>query len=717
MHNRAAREEDTPGDDPSASGLLRAELREKERMLATLIANLPGMVYRCRNDEHWTMELVSDGCLELTGYEPQDLLFNSRISYEKLTHPADSARVREAIQSAIAQRRRFSVEYRIVCRDGAVKWVSEAGVGLGRDGRPGAIEGFVQDISERKAAEAALRDAERRFRDIFENATEGIFQSTIDGHYIHVNPALARIYGYETAVELIASLRNIGAQLYVEEGRREEFANLVRSRGVVQGFVSQVYRRNGEVIWISENARCVYDEDGAFSHYEGTVVDVSNTRRYEEQLRYQASHDALTHLPNRALLYDRLAQAIAYARRHGGLVAVAFIDLDHFKRVNDSLGHETGDLLLKSVAERMSACLRESDTVARQGGDEFVLVLASERDERAVAGTLDRIRHAIGEPWSAQHRVLHVTCSIGATLFPNDGIDPGTLLKNADLAMYEAKAAGRNVIRFFTGEMVSATLQRVDMEHALRQGLERDEFEVYFQPRCDLATGRVVGMEALARWRPSGELVGPEAFIPVAEETGLIVPLGEHVLRTACAFNQSLMHTRGAAPLTVAVNLSVRQLHDRDFVSTLARILEETGLDPQHLEVEITESLMMHDIEHCIATCEALDRLGIYLAVDDFGTGHSSLSYLKRLPVDRIKIDRSFVRDIATDEDDAAIVRALIVLAHSLGIRVVAEGVETAGQAAFLRANGCDEVQGFYFGQPVPSGEFLALVEAAAGEA
>ena len=388
-----------------------------------------------------------------------------------------------------------------------------------------------------------------------------------------------------------------------------------------------------------------------------------------------------------------------------------FAASDRFKLVNDSLGHETGDLMLKAMAERMSGCVRESDTVARQGGDEFVLVLASERDERAIAGTLERIRLAISEPWRAQRRMLHATCSIGATIFPRDGIDPGTLLKNADIAMYEAKAAGRNAIRFFTGEMVSATMQRVDMEHCLRQGLERDEFEMYYQPRFDLATGTLRGMEALLRWRPSGELVAPETFIPVAEETGLIVPLGERVLRAACAFNESLRRVGGAPPLTVAVNISVRQLHDRDFLPTITRILGETGLAPEHLEIEITETLMMHDIERCIATCEALDALGVHLAVDDFGTGHSSLSYLKRLPVDHIKIDRSFVRDIAADPNDASIVRAVILLAHGLGIRVVAEGVENAEQTAFLRANGCDEVQGFHFGPPVPAGEFSSLVE------
>lgn len=461
MHNRAsgAAARASPADPPE-SHQLRAELRETERMLATLISNLPGMVYRCRNDEQWTIELVSEGCVELTGYTPQELLFNSRVSYEQVIHPSDRAAVRTQVQSALAARCRFSIEYRIVCRDGTVKWVSESGVAVAA-GACGMVEGFIQDISERKAAENALKDAERRYRDIFENATEGIFQSTDDGRYIHVNPALARIYGYDTPHALVATLNDIGAQLYVEPGRRDEFMTLVRERGCVQGFVSQVYTRSGEVIWISENARCVRDGEGRIVHYEGTVIDVSTTRRYEEQLKYQASHDALTHLPNRLLLYDRLTQAIAYARRHGGLVGIAFVDLDNFKLINDNLGHDAGDLLLKTMADRMSACVRESDTVARHGGDEFVLVLASERDAESLTGTLERIRTAICEPWCANERDLRPTCSIGVAIFPEDGAESAALLRNADLAMYQAKAAGRNAIRYFAAGMVQPELARL----------------------------------------------------------------------------------------------------------------------------------------------------------------------------------------------------------------------------------------------------------------
>jgi diguanylate cyclase (GGDEF)-like protein/PAS domain S-box-containing protein len=427
---------------------LRARLRDRERMLTTLMGNLRGIVYRCRIDEHWTIEFVSDGCRELTGYDPDDLVMNGRISYEELTHPDDRRRIRAEIDGALVEKRRFSIEYRIVCRNGEVKWVCETGVGV-HDGADAWIEGFIQDISERKSAERAVREAERKYRSIFENATEGIFQSTPDGRYLEANPALARIYGYDTPAELVASLSNIGTQLYVEAARRDEFVRLAREHGAVHGFVSQVFRRNDEVIWVSENARPVYDSHGALQHYEGTVVDVSDSRRHEDQLRYQASHDALTLLPNRALLYDRLTQAIAHASRYGGLVGVAFVDLDHFKVVNDTLGHDAGDELLKAMAERMAGCVRGSDTVARPGGDEFVLVICGEPDEAALVYTLERIRKAVAEPWSSQGRSMRVTCSIGTAVFPRDGSDDAALLKSADVAMYRAKAAGRNTIEFF----------------------------------------------------------------------------------------------------------------------------------------------------------------------------------------------------------------------------------------------------------------------------
>ncbi len=690
----------------------REVLREKERMLSTLMSNLDGMVYRCRDDQHWTMEFVSDGCQMLTGYRRDELVGNDRISYEVITHPEDRQWVRAEIRDALENHRRFFVDYRITTAEGAVKWVWEAGIGIyAPDGTLTAIEGFVQDVSRNKVAEHALRQAEERYRGIFENALEGIFQTTADGKYLRANPALARIYGYESPMDLMANLSNIGGQLYVNPGQRNEFVRQMQQHGVIKNFVSEVRRRDGSVIWISENGRAVRDEEGRLLYYEGSVEDITESRRYQQRLEHQATHDALTALPNRSLLSDRLRQAVAHAKRYNQLVAVVFIDLDNFKLINDSLGHETGDNLLKAMAERMCESVRGSDTVARLSGDEFVILLRNEKGEEEVTGAVQRIIQAVCRPWRDRGQEIVVTCSAGISLYPRDGDDPATLLKNADAAMYRAKEMGRNQIQFFTAEMNAAVRQRLDLQSRLHRALEQGEFALYYQPKVDLATRTVIGMEALLRWLPPGEqMIGPDEFIPLAEESGFIVPLGEWVLREACRYTRQL-HDAGFGRLQVAVNISARQFHQRDLIHRIRAVLDESGLAPEFLQLELTESLVMHDAEHFVAALEALDRLGVQLAVDDFGTGYSNLAYLKRFPVSRLKVDRTFVRDIATDPDDATIVKAVISLAHSLGLGVVAEGVETTEQLDFLAANGCDEIQGYLISRPLPQGQFESLLQ------
>jgi len=694
----------------------RETLRERERMLSTLMSNIDGMVYRCRDDADWTMEFVSSGCVALTGYRPDELVLNGRISYEEITHPLDRQRVRDEVQGALARRGRFSVEYRIVTAAGGTKWVWEVGIGIhSDDGRLEAIEGLVQDISRIKNTEQALRDAEERYRGIFENAVEGIFQTSADGRYLRANPALARIYGYESPGDLAENLNNIGGQLYVDPSRRSEFIRRMRRHGVVKNFISEVRRRDGGIIWISENARTVNDAEGRLLYYEGTVEDITESRRYQQRLEHQATHDHLTALPNRVLLNDRLKQAMSHARRHDRIVAVVFIDLDNFKLINDSLGHETGDRLLKAMAGRMCDNVRGSDTVACQSGDEFVILLCSERNEADVHGAVSRIIGAICMPWGDQGQEIAVTCSAGISIYPRDGDDPATLLKNADAAMYRAKDLGRNQFQIFTAEMNTAVRQRLELQSRMRHALERGEFMLHYQPKVDLSGGQVVGMEALLRWQPPGEAaIGPDVFIPVAEESGLIVQLGDWVLAEACRWTRHL-HDAGMYRLQVAVNISAKQFHQRDLVARVEAILRESGLAPHFLLLELTESLVMHDAEQFVAILEALDNLGVQLAVDDFGTGYSNLAYLKRFPVSQLKVDRTFVRDIVSDPDDAAIVRAVISLAHSLNLTVVAEGVETQGQLDFLAANGCDEVQGYLLGRPLPQDQFEALLREGCG--
>jgi len=679
-------------------------------MFQALLANLDGMVYRCRDDADWTMEFVSEGCTRLTGYAPEDLLLNGRLSYEELTHPDDRQRVRDTIDAAVAKGRRFQVEYRIQHADGRVRWVWEHGIGVrDENGLVTAIEGIVEDITARVEAEQALREAERRYRSLFDNAIEGIFRTTPDGRYLDANPALARIYGFATPQDLVASLRDIKTQLYVDPGRREEFMRIVKARGEIGGFESRVYRKNGDTIWISENARAVFDDEGRVLHYEGTVEDITERRQNQARIEQQANYDSLTGLANRSLLNDRLQQAIYTAASYGARLAVVFVDLDRFKYVNDTLGHDVGDRLLQVMAERLTAVVAEADTVARLGGDEFVLLLHGHAGQDTVATALERLLPTIAAPLRYGQSDLEVTCSIGVALYPDDGSDPATLLKHADSAMYRAKEQGRNNFQFFTEELNRAIKERFDLESQLRRALERGQFELHYQPRVDLMTRKIIGAEALIRWHlPGRGMVSPATFIPVAEEIGIIGQISEWVLDAACTQNKRWLEA--GLPCVVSVNISPQQFRGEALVPLIKRALLEARMDAGCLEIEITESTVMHAGERMVEMLHEIKKLGVHIAVDDFGTGYSSLSYLKRFPVDRLKIDRSFVQHIAA-ADDAVIVRAIIALGHNLGLKVLAEGVETEEQLAFLRANGCDEMQGYYISTPVTAWQMTKLLQ------
>ena len=678
---------------------------DNARMLKTLLANVDGMVYRRRLDADWTMEFVSQGCLRVTGHQPADILFSQSVAYDDLTLADDRLWVREAIRCAVAEFRSFDLEYRIVHADGSVRWVWERGTGvIDVEGRAIALEGLIQDITKRKHAETMLREAERRYHGLFDNAIEGIFRTTVEGNYLDANPALAHIYGFESPQELMASLRDIGRQLYVDPQRRQEFMRIVKARGSVTGFESQVYRKNGDIIWISENSRLVLGEDGRPLSYEGTVEDITERRLYQTRIERQANYDTLTGLANRWLLHDRLEQARLTATSFGTRLAVAFVDLDRFKYINDSLGHHVGDELLKEVAARLLSCVRECDTVARRGGDEFVLLINGHPGPDAVQQIMERMLAAVSRPWIIEQGEFQVSCSIGVALHPEDGEDARTLLKHADSAMYRAKDSGRDNFQFFTRELNTLMTERLEMEGHLRRALERQQFVLAYQPRVDLDSGRIVAAEALLRWRiPKRGTIAPQRFIALAEETGLIVPIGKWVLQTACAQNKA-WQDEGLPPIGVSVNVSARQFRQQEnLVQTVAEVLRATGLEARYLELELTESMVMHDAPQLVAMLDQLKDLGVQIAVDDFGTGYSSLSYLKRFPVDRLKIDRSFVEHIASDPDDATIVRTIIALGHNLGLKVVAEGVESDEQLRFLRSNLCDEAQGFLLGRPVSS--------------
>ncbi len=448
-------------------------------------------------------------------------------------------------------------------------------------------------------------------------------------------------------------------------------------------------------------------------HLEQTVANrTAELKKLNLKLTYQAYHDALTNLPNRALFVKRAEQAINYADENNEILAMLFIDLDRFKYINDTLGHAAGDKLLQEVADRLLSCTRQpEDTVARLGGDEFTLLLRDIKEPTNAGIVAEQIIKALTAPFSFNQQDLYITPSIGISIYPKDGRDVGSLMKNADASMYMAKNQGRNNYRFYVSSANADSATRLSLEHKLRQALECGEFEVWYQPRYDIRSGRIISAEALIRWRsPELSLVSPAQFIPLAEETGLIIPIGEWVLRTACKENLSWQQ-KDRAHIHVSVNLSARQFIQENLLNRIESIIEEVGIDPRHLELELTESLIMPNAEDTIETLRAIKKLGIQISVDDFGTGYSSLSYLKRFPIDTLKIDQSFVRDISEDEDDRALVTAIIAMAHNLKLAVVAEGVETLEQLVFLRTHSCDYVQGYLFGKPVPSAEFHEMLK------
>jgi diguanylate cyclase (GGDEF)-like protein/PAS domain S-box-containing protein len=581
----------------------------------------------------------------------------------------------------------------------------------GKNGEVTGVLGVATDITKHKRAESALRESEKKFRELFHKANDAIFLHEIEYNglpktFTDVNDVSCHRLGY-TRKELLG----LSPLDVTPKDESIEFLRHMRAL-LLEGditFETHHQAKDGTKIPVEISAH-IFDLNKCKVVFS-IARDISERKKAEETIRRQAYHDALTGLPNRMLFKDRLTEAILHARRHDRMLGLLFLDLDRFKNINDTLGHIVGDRLLQGVAERLGSCLQEEDIIARLGGDEFTVLLPQINRLEDAVKTAQRILEALKAPFRFDGHDLHINASIGIALYPSDGEDAEVLLRNADTALYRAKEKGRNTYQLYSPLMNATAFERLVMENSLRRALERGEFVIYFQPLLSIKTGNVVGMEALLRWQhPELGLVYPEEFIPLAEETGIILALGEWTLRAACRQNK-LWQEAGLPRLRTSVNLSGRQLQQDGLAAMVARVLEETRLEPQYLELEVTESVAMQNADTTIQVLKDLRSMGIHISLDDFGTGYSSLSYLKRLPLNTLKIDQSFVRDMTTDAHDAAIATTVIILGHNLQLSVTAEGVENQEQLDFLRDQQCDKIQGYLFSQPLPADEFQEFIK------
>lgn len=596
-------------------------------------------------------------------------------------------------------------------KDGSEYWERQVASTL-RDASGKATHLIVvkEDVSDRKLRRADYAQTRHLHEKALASSSNGIMitRSNQDDHSIvYVNPAFERITGY-SAQEVIGMEGRFLVRDDLAQPDLENIRSALREQREGSATLRN-YRKDGSLFWNELHIAPVQDlTDGTTTHFVSVINDISERVRYQHALEHQANHDSLTGLANRNLLNDRIEQAIAWCKRNGHVMGVMLLDLDHFKLINDASGHNAGDTLLKEVANRLMACVRETDTVARLGGDEFVIILTDLPQPGDVDRIAEKILATLSTPVEIDGRDIFVTASIGVSLYPRDGDHGEILLRYADMAMYRVKEHGRNNVRQFVPEMGSTAISRLDMEGAMRRGLERGEFVLHYQPKIDLVRQSIVGAEALIRWQhPQIGLIHPLEFIRLAEETGLILPLGEWVLSEACK-QHVLWHAQNLPALKVSINMSARQFRQDDLADRIAAVFASTGADPRHFIMELTESMVMHDVDSTYESLRALKNLGLSLSLDDFGTGYSSLSYLRRFPIDELKIDRSFINDIHTNPDDAAIAGAIIAMARSLSLSVVAEGVENKEQASLLSALGCDQVQGYYYARPLTVSAFTA---------
>jgi diguanylate cyclase (GGDEF)-like protein/PAS domain S-box-containing protein len=675
--------------------------------LDLLLSNLPGMVYRCLNDPSWTMIFLSAGVETLTGYPPSAFTGDHAMSYASLIHPDDRAKVADDTNAAVRERRPFQLSYRITTATGKLRWTWEQGSAVyDEHGNVEALEGFIADITVLQRADLLVQEQAA----LLDKARDAIFVIDMASRITYWNKGAERLYGWE-AQEVQG--RRMSDLLCDDNAAYSEAFKTSLHEGEWVGELHQ-HRRDGSTLHADTRWTMVPANPASGVPQKILVIstDISERKSNEARIHRLAYFDALTELPNRASLHDHLRRALLGSARSRKFGALMFLDLDNFKTLNDTHGHAAGDVLLQAVARRLEHSVREADMVARLGGDEFVILVPPDEDSLDAAvkqaeTVAAKVVQAMRTPFQLADFAYSVSTSVGVTMISGAIDTVESALKQADTAMYQAKAAGRNTFRFFDPDMQAKWTARSELENGLRRALRNREFILNYQPQLD-GDSRVIGAEALLRWRqPNGDILYPTDFIKQAEETSLIVDIGRWVLATACVELAAWQRNPVTRHLSLSVNVSARQFVEPDFVAMTQEILAATGVDPHGLKFELTETLVVTDFAHTVETMETLRRLGITFSLDDFGTGYSSLAYLRKLPLAQLKIDYSFMRDVLTDRNDASIVRSIIALGGSLGLQVIAEGVETLGQREWLSEAGCFVYQGYLYERAL-SGEHFA---------
>lgn len=688
---------------------MKTNCSEESLMLVQKVASqVPGVVYqfRLRPDGTSCFPFASEGIKNIYRVSPEDVKECAKKIFE-IIHPEDSDHVSLSIQKSAKDLSKWEEEYRVQFKDGTIRWLLGSSVPeLEADGSI-LWHGFITDITDRKKAEESLRIAAISF-----DSQDGIMVTDSNNIILRVNKAFEKITGYtqEHLVGTTPRVLHSGRQnndFYIDMWKR------IKESGYWEGEIFN-RRKDGEIYPEHLTITAVKDNFNKITNYVATHSDITISKAAADEIRQLAFYDPLTSLPNRRLLMDRLEHALATSNRNGERGALLFLDLDRFKNLNDSLGHHMGDLLLKQVAKRLSACVRECDTVARLGGDEFVVLLEGLSSCEIDAATQtkiigSKILESLNQPYLLGNIEYLSSSSIGSTLFNGHDTALDTLLKQADIAMYESKAAGRNALRFFDPIMQESINSRISIEAELHRAISQEQFELYYQVQID-QNGIIFGAEALIRWQhPTKGIISPIDFIHLAEETGLILPIGHWVLDCACDQLKEWEKHEYTKNIILAVNVSSKQFSQPGFVDQVKATIQYHDINPALLKIELTESMLIKDVNDIIKKMDELNKIGINFSLDDFGTGYSSLQYLKRLHLDQLKIDKSFVEDISSDESDRSIVKTIINMAHSLGLNVIAEGVETEDQKQFLKDNGCNLYQGYLFSAPVPIEEFNSL--------